>query len=407
MKLTAKRVAKLLKRPGRYPDGDNLYLQVSRPGKASWLLRYERDARERMLGLGAIGTISLGEARERAKAARQQLLDNVDPIDRKRAQRAERALEAAKAMTFAQAAQAYYDRHEKTWKNAKHRAQFLSTLEMYVYPKIGNLPVGEIDTGLVLKCIEPIWSDKTETASRVRGRIENVLGWATVRGYRKGDNPARWRRHLSEVLPMRGKVTKVEHHSALSYGEIAGFIMDLRARDGVAAKALEFAILTAARTSEVIGACWDEIDLQAKTWTIPAGRMKASRLHKVPLCDRAIEILSEVPTEDDNDHVFIGPSNGAGLSNMAMPTVLRRMKRNDVTVHGFRSSFRDWAAETTNFPNHVVEQALAHVIGDKVEAAYRRGDLFTKRKALMDAWAAFCAKPAVNGDVIPMRRGRR
>jgi integrase len=398
--LTAKRVAKLLKRPGRHPDGDNLYLRVSRPGKASWLLRYERAGRERMLGLGPIATISLGEARERAKAARQQLLDNIDPVDQKRAQRAQRALVAAKAMTFREAAQAYFDQHEKSWKNAKHRAQFLSTMETYVYPRIGNLPVGGIDTGLVLKCIEPIWGDKTETASRVRGRIENVLGWATVRDYRQGDNPARWKNHLAEVLPKRGKVAKVEHHSALPYSEIPGFIADLRKQKGIAARALEFAILTAARTGEVIGAKWDEID--GKTWTVPAGRMKASRLHKVPLSDRAIEILSEVHTEEGNGHVFIGPSNGAGLSNMAMAGVLKRMKRDDTTVHGFRSTFRDWAAETTNFPNHVVEQALAHVIGDKVEAAYRRGDLFAKRKALMDAWAAFCAKPP--GDVIPLRR---
>ena len=277
MKLTAKRVAKLLKRPGRYPDGDNLYLRVSRPGKASWLLRYERAGRERMLGLGPIATISLGEARERAKAARRQLLDGIDPVDQKRAQRAQQALIAAKAMTFREAAQAYFDHHEKSWKNAKHRAQFLSTMVMYVYPEIGNLPVGGIDTGLVLKCIEPIWADKTETASRVRGRIENVLGWATVRGYRTGDNPARWKTHLSEVLPKRGKVAKVEHHPALPYSEIAGFIADLRAREGVAARALEFAILTAARTGEVIGANWEEIDLQAKTWTIPARRMKRHR----------------------------------------------------------------------------------------------------------------------------------
>ena len=402
MKLTAKRVAKLLKRPGRYPDGDNLYLRVSRPGKASWLLRYERDGRERMLGLGPISTILLGEARERAKAARRQLLDGVDPVDQKRAQKAQRALVAAKTMTFREAAQAYFDQHEKSWKNAKHRAQFLSTMETYVYPKIGNLPIGGIDTGLVLKCIEPIWADKTETASRVRGRIENVLGWATVRGYRTGDNPARWKSHLSEVLPKRGKVAKVEHHPALPYSEIAGFIADLRTREGIAARALEFAILTSARTGEVIGAKVEELDLKAKTWTIPAGRMKASRQHKVPLSDRALEILSELHTEEGNDHVFLGPSNGAGLSGMAMSAVLKRMKRDDITVHGFRSTFRDWAAETTHFPNHVIEMALAHAIGDKVEASYRRGDLFEKRKALMDAWAAFCAKPA--GDVIPMRR---
>jgi integrase len=405
MKLTAKRVVRFLKKPGRYPDGDQLYLKVSTPGRASWILRYERDGHERMLGLGPLHTIGLSEARIRAKAARQQLLDGLDPIDQRRAQKAERALAAAKAMTFAQAAQAYFDQHERKWKNRKHAAQFISTLRAYVFPKIGALSVAAIDTGLVLKCIEPQWHAKTETMSRVRGRIESVLDWATVRGYRTGDNPARWKGHLSEVLPARGAIAKTTHHAALPYNQIGEFIADLHTREGVAARALEFLVLTAARTGEVIGARWDELDLDSKVWTIPAGRMKGGRQQRVPLSDRALELLAEVPREESNPHVFIGPTAGAGLSNMAMTSVLKRMGQ-DVTVHGFRSTFRDWAAERTNYPNHVVEMALAHVVGNKVEAAYRRGDLFTKRQALMAAWAAYCAKLPSNGEVVVPLRGR-
>jgi integrase len=407
MKLTAKRVARFLKRPGRYPDGDNLYLRVSSPGNASWLLRYERDGRERMCGLGPLHTVNLAEARIRAKAARQLLLDGIDPIDRKRQEKQQRALAAAKAMTFAQAAQSYFDQHEGKWRNRKHAAQFLSSLRAYAFPKIGALPVSEIDTGLVLKCIEPHWATTTETMSRVRGRIESVLDWATVRGYRTGDNPARWKGHLAEVLPPRDKIAKREHHPALPFTEIAQFVAALQQREGVATKALEFTILTAARTGEVIGAKWSEIDFTEKTWTIPEGRTKGGRQHRVPLSKRALEILSEVPHEDGNDHVFIGPAPGVGLGDSAMGALLKRMGHASITVHGFRSTFRDWAAECTNTPNHVVEMALAHAIGDKTEAAYRRGDLAKKRKVLMEAWAAYCAKvPLNNGDevVVPMQR---
>lgn len=406
MKLTAKRVARFLKTPGRYPDGDNLYLRVSTPGKGSWLLRYERAGKERMLGLGPLNTINLAEARVRARAARQLLLDGIDPIDRKRQEKAQRALAAAKAMTFAQAAQAYYEQHEGKWRNRKHAAQFLSSLRAYAFPKIGALPVSEIDTGLVLKCIEPHWATTAETMSRVRGRIESVLDWATVRGYRTGDNPARWKGHIAEVLPPRDKIAKREHHPALPFTEVAGFIAALHNREGVAAKALEFTILTAARTGEVIGAKWQEINLAEKIWTIPAGRTKGGRQHRIPLLKRALEILSEVPHEDGNDHIFIGPIAGAGLGDSAMTSVLKRMGHGNITVHGFRSTFRDWAAERTNTPNHVVETALAHAIGDKTEAAYRCGDLFAKRKVLMDSWASFCAKLPANGDkvVVPMQR---
>jgi integrase len=405
MALTEKRIAKL-KEPGRYADGNRtgLYLQISSETNRSWLFRYDRNGRgERWMGLGPLHTINLQEARERARKARQLLLDGIDPLDARTQERARRALEAARIITFEKAAQAYYDTHERSWKNDKHRAQFVSTLKAYVFPKLGRLPVADIDTGLVLKCIEPIWQEKTETANRVRGRIESVLDWATVRGYRKGDNPARWRGHLAEVLPSREKIQKTVHHAALPFPELPAFIAKLKAREGVAARALEFTILTAARTGETVGARWDEIDLAEKTWTVPAGRIKGGREHRVPLSGQAAEILRALPREKNNPVVFIGPRKD-GLSNMAMASTLGRMERSDITVHGFRSTFRDWAAERTNYPNHVVEMALAHVVGDKVEAAYRRGDLFDKRVRLMAEWAKFAmAEPGISGRLIALR----
>jgi integrase len=402
--LTAKKVERA--KPGRYHDGHGLYLQVVNPANKSWLLRFERNGRERWYGLGPAHTFSLKEARERACAARQLLHDGIDPIDHRKAPRAARALEAAKAITFRDCAEAYIAANRDAWKNAKHGAQWTSTLKSYVFPHIGNLPVANIDTGLVLKCIEPHWQAKTETMSRVRGRIESILDWATVRKYRSGDNLARWTGHLEHVLPSKSKLAKVNHHAALPYAELPAFMVELRQREGIATRALEFTILTAARTGEVIGAKWDEIDLAAGLWTVPAGHMKAGKVHTVPLSKRAAELLRALPTEKRNPHIFIGPTEGVGLSNMAMTSVLRRTGHGDVTVHGFRSTFRDWAAETTNFPNHVVEMALAHVVGDRVEAAYRRGDLLAKRKQLAEAWSRFCTSPPVTGaTVLPMRRG--
>jgi integrase len=404
MALNAREVA-TLKEPGRYGDGQGLYLQITKGGVQSWLLRYERNGRERWMGLGPLHTIGLQGARERARKARQQLLDGRDPLETRRAERARVALEQAKAVTFEEATTAYFNTHQAKWRNAKHRAQFLSTMREYAFPKLGKLAVADIDLGSVLAVLEPIWPTKTETASRVRGRIEAVLDWATVRNLRTGDNPARWRGHLEHVLPARARLAKPKHHAALAYSEVPAFMAALKQRDGVAARALEFTILTAARTGEVIGARWDEFDVGAKTWTVPAGRMKAAREHRVPLSDRAIEILTTIPTEKGNPFVFIGP-RARGLSNMAMSAVLRRMDRAEITVHGFRSTFRDWAAETTAFPNHVVEMALAHVVGNKVEAAYRRGDLFDKRRRLMADWAKYATclpTMKVGPTVVPMR----
>jgi integrase len=401
--LTAKKVERL-KIPGRYPDGHNLYLQVGETGGKSWLFRFERDGRERWHGLGAAYTFSLKEARERARTARQLLADGIDPIDHRKAERAKLAAAKARLITFREAAEAYFDQHEGKWKSAKHRQQFVSTLKAYAYPVLGNMSVADIDTPAVLRAVEPHWLTRAETMSRVRGRIEAVLDWATVRGYRSGDNPARWKGHLAEVLPARGQVAKVNHHAALSWSEIPAFIAELRKREGVAARALEFTILTAARTGEVIGAQWPEIDLNARTWTVPARRMKGGKEHRVALSERAVELLRKLPTEDGKDFVFLGSRSGTGLSSMAMPQVLQRMDRGDITVHGFRSSFRDWCSETTNFPNHVVEMALAHAVGNAVEAAYRRGDLLAKRRQLAEAWSKYCTSPAPAGAVLPMRR---
>ena len=402
--LTAKAVERTTT-PGRYRDAGlrGLYLQINPNGAKSWLLRYERSGRERWHGLGPADIVGLKDARERARQARLLLLDGVDPIEHRKAQRAARALEAAKAMTFQQCAEAYIAANEGAWSNAKHAAQWTTTLTTYVYPKIGNLPVADIDTGLVLKCVEPHWPTKTETMSRVRGRIESVLDWAGVRGYRKGDNPSRWRGHLEHVLPAKGDIAKVRHHSALPYGELPAFMVELRTREGTAARALEFTILTAARTGEVIGAQWSEFDVDAALWTVPADRTKGGREHRVPLSERAVELLRALPIEAGNGHVFMG-SRQAGLGSLAMTQLLKRMGHGDITVHGFRSTFRDWAAEQTAFPNHVVEMALAHVIGDKVEAAYRRGDLLTKRRQLAEAWSKFCSSPPATGaTVVPIR----
>jgi integrase len=403
--LTVKKVERE-KRPGRYRDGEirGLYLQIGPTGGKSWLLRFERDGRERWLGLGPLSVVDLRTARERARAARLLLLDGIDPIDNRKAEKAKWAAAKAKLLTFREATEAYFDQHEGKWKNPKHRQQFRNTLRDYAFPVLASMSVAEIDTPAVLRAIEPHWRTKTETASRTRGRIEAVLDWCTVRGYRSGDNPARWKGHLSEVLPARGQVAKPVHHAALPWREIPSFMAELRTREGVAARALEFTVLCAARTGEVIGAQWPEISFQDKTWLVPAGRMKGGREHRVALSEPAIALLRALPTEPNSSHVFLGPRPGTGLSNMAMTQVLKRMNRGDVTTHGFRSSFRDWCAEQTNYPREVVEMALAHAIGDKVEAAYRRGDLLRKRQQLAEAWSRFCTSPAPVGAVLTLGR---
>jgi integrase len=433
MALTVKNIAKNLKQPGRYRDDGGgsvkgLYMQVLGPNNAAWVLRYQRAGAERWMGLGSVSDFTLEGARKQARAARTLVKEGVDPIDARRAERTRKITEAAeakaKAVTFKQVAEEYFKFHSTDWKNSKHRAQFLSTLATYAFPTLGSLPVGAIDKPQVLKVLQPIWYSKNETASRVRGRIENVLDYARVNGWRAdGTNPAAWTGNLEHSLPAPGNVAKVQHHPALSYVEMFDFMEQLRQRHGVAASALEFTILTAARTGETIGARWDEVELRAATvttrnedgeessvkgpvWIVPANRIKGGKRHRVPLSNRAVEILKALPREDSNPFVFIGATKGTAISNMAMAQLLKRMDRLDITVHGFRSAFRDWAAETENFPNHVVEMALAHVIGGKVEKAYRRGDLYDKRVALMKAWAGYCAMPKRSGDVVPIR-GRK
>lgn len=398
-RLNALKVSKL-KAPGRYNDGHGLYLQVSKWGTKAWVFRFMKNGRARHMGLGPLHTLTLQEARERARKARQALLDGIDPIeDRTALRRAERA-EAAKRITFKEAAEKYIAAHRAGWKNAKHADQWEATLTTYAYPTIGNLSVADVDTAHVLKIIEPIWGSKTETASRVRGRIESVLDWATARKFRQGENPARWRGHLDKLLPARAKVQKVEHHPAMPYADVSAFVREIREGGSISALALEFTILTACRTGEVTGARWEEFDFAKKVWTIPGERTKSGRDHRVPLSPRALAILKEVPRIKGNPYVFTGAREGQHLSNMAMLELLREKRGMKFTVHGFRSSFRDWAGEVTNFPREIAEAALAHVLGDKTEAAYQRGDLLEKRRKLMEAWAGYCDRPAVKGDNV-------
>jgi len=359
-KLTALKVARE-KRPGAYADGGGLYLQITKQGSKSWIFRFwvaERDpqtgkivrdpttnrtrGRSREMGLGSCITVSLAEARDQALECRKLREKEIDPIDAREAARRQAALERVRSLRFREAAKTYMSAHGVAWKNDKHAAQWASTLEAYAYPVIGDVSVQSIDTALVMKVIEPIWAIKPETANRVRGRIETVLDWATVRGYRHGENPARWRGHLDKLLPSRAKVRKIKHHSALPYAELPAFLGKLREQEGIAARALEFVILTAARTGETIGARRTEFSTKEKLWTVPAGRMKSGKEHRVPLSDRAVEIIDATAVNDE-DLVFPGGRSGQPLSNMAMLKLLQRMGRDDLTVHGFRSTFRDWA----------------------------------------------------------------
>jgi integrase len=413
-RLTAREVAYAKPDTGRsavmLPDGGNLYLQASRdrahPDRIhrSWVFRYELDGHRHDMGLGPLHTLDLADARVKAKTLRQQLLDGIDPLAIRQQQKRDRleALAAQqRAMTFRQCAEACIASHESGWTNATHRQQWHATLEQYAYPVLGDMAVDDISTPHIVRVLEPIWKEIPETASRVRGRIEKVLGWAAVRGFRSGDNnPARWRGHLAELFPAKGKVSATKHLAALPFSDVPAFMVELRQRDTLVARALEFVVLTAGRRSEVTGATWPEIDLKARTWTIPASRMKAKKEHRVPLCDRAVAILSALPRSAERSaRVF-------PLSDRAMTDLLQDM-RPGFTTHGFRSSFRDWAAERTNYPNIVVEAALAHAIPDRVEAAYRRGDLLEKRRRLMADWAAWCARPVPAGaTVTPIARVR-
>jgi integrase len=395
------------KTPGYYADGGGLYLQVSKTGTKSWIFRYSRGdvltkngkRKHTDIGLGSYLSVSLEGAREKADGMRRAIASGEDPLAMRQT---ERARIAAK-MTFSDCSAAYVEAHKHGWKNEKHVDQWTNTLATYADPFIGKKDVGLVDTHDIMRVLEPIWTTKNETASRVRGRLEKVLAWATTRGLRSGDNPARWKGHLDTLLAKPSAVQREEHHAALPYGEIGEFMEGLRGMEGVAARALEFCILNSSRTAEIIGAQWGEIDLAAKLWTVPAERMKMKKEHRVPLSQRAVAILQQMDAIRQGDFVFPGMREGTGLSNMSLLAVLKRMGRADLTVHGFRSTFRDWAAECTNFPRELAEKALAHAVKSEVEAAYQRGDLLAKRGKMMDVWTAYCAKKREPGTVVPLQ----
>jgi integrase len=395
------------KRPGMYADGGGLYLRVAEGGSKQWMFRYVVNGRLRDMGIGPEHTLTLAEARERATEARKLRLDGIDPIEHKRAQRAATAAEAAKAMTFKQCAEGYIKDNETEWTNAKHRREWATTLSRYVYPVLGGLPVATINTPLVLKVVKPLWEHAPETASRVRGRIENVLGWATVHHYRTGDNPARWRGLLEHALPARAKIAKVKHHAALPYAQAGAFMAKVRRDTRVAARCLEFIMLTAVRVSEANVATWNEIDFANRIWTVPAERMKADKEHRVPLSSAAIAVLEAMRAIRQSDYIFPGQRNAHAVGANSVLRFAKEAAGINITTHVLRSTFRDWAAERTSFPREVAEMALAHAIPDAVEAAYRRGDLFDKRRKLMDAWAAYCAKVETDaGKVVALARAR-
>ena len=407
--LTQRRVERLTE-AGRYRDAlvAGLYLSVAEGGAKSWLLRYELHGREHMMGLGSAATFTLREARERARSARQLLADGIDPLARKRAAKAAAKAEAARHLTFSQAAIGYCAQHEAKWRNKIHRLQFMSSLRFHALPIIGSLDVAAIDTPDVLRVLDPIWKTKSVTAHRVRTRIEAVIDWAVVRGHRPtGTNPAKWKGHLDQVLPAARQVAPVQHFPALPYTELPKFMCELKEFDSIGTAALRFTILTAARTGEVVGAKWDEIDFNDAVWVVPAERMKAKKEHRVPLVQAVLDLLQGLPREDGNHFIFIGAKKGAGLSKSPMPDTLRLMGRTGITVHGFRSTFRDWAAEQTNYPREIAEHALAHSVGDATERAYRRGDALTKRRLLMGAWAKYCSSPPVVAADVVSIRGQR
>ena len=390
-KLTARKVETA--KPGKYSDGGNLYLIVSETGARKWVLRFTWRGRAKEMGLGSAASVPLADAREKAAGARRKIAQGVNPID-------ERKRDGG-IPNFGEMADDVRESLSAGFRNEKHKAQWKSTLETYAAP-LRAKPVDVITVDDVLAVLKPIWSVKPETASRVRGRIEKVLDAAKAKGFREGENPARWRGHLDHLLPRPSKLSR-GHHAALPYEAVAAFIAALRGRQATSALALELCILTAARSGEVLGMRWAEVGFDQKIWTVPAVRMKAGREHRVPLGTRAVAILRQLEKVKTGEFVFPGQARNKPLSNMAMEMVLRRMKIKDATVHGFRSSFRDWAGNVSSAPREVVETALAHVIGDKAEQAYRRSDALEKRRKLMDAWAAYCER-GHGAKIVQLRR---
>lgn len=394
-KLTTRKVETA--KPGRYGDGGGLYLVVGPSGAKKWVFRFTRGGRPTEAGLGPVIAVSLARAREKAAEARAMVADGVNPIEAKREQRQL----SRRVPTFGEVADALIDAKETEWRNAKHRAQWRMTLAEYAAP-LRSKPVDQITTEDILAVLKPLWTAKPETASRLRGRIEAVLDAAKAKGHRSGENPAAWRGHLSHLLPKRGKLTR-GHHAAMAYAELPPFVARLRETETVTALALEFIVVTTVRAGEALGARWPEIDFAEKVWTIPASRMKAGREHRVPLCDRALVILQKLCAARSGDFVFPGRDRGKSVSSAALTALMRRLDAGAATIHGFRSAFRDWAGNETHFPREVAEAALSHVIGDKAEQAYRRGDALEKRRAMMAAWAAYIEQDK-SGNVVPLQR---
>jgi integrase len=391
--LTDSEIARLAQQAGKYRIGPRVTLACARPGRGAAELRYMLHGRTRWMGLGGWPEVPVIEIRRKAEAAVALLHQDIDPLDHKAAEKQAAAVEAARAITVRAACERFITSNEAGWRNPKHRQQWFSTLETYVYPILGNMAVSDVDAAAVLRVLTPIWTRLPETSSRIRGRLENVLDFCRVQGWRDdGLNPAAWRGNLRLVLPPKSRVRAVKHHTAMAYDELPEFMLELGTREGVAALALRFLILTAGRSGEVRLGSWNEINLQRAVWIVPPGRMKSGREHRIPLCESALAVLQAMlPLRRSvGDLIFPGMKQGTPLSDMTLTAVLRRMGRGDLTCHGFRSTFRDWAAEETATPNHVVEQALAHTIGNAVEAAYRRGDLFAKRVELMHAWGSYC-----------------
>jgi integrase len=391
--------------PGRYHDGGGLYLTVGKGEARSWIFRFRRDGKLHDYGLGPVHSVSLSAARQRAFECRAALYAGNNPVEMRQTKRLERVLAAAKTVSFEKAAEQYIAAQAAGWHGRRQEAQWRQSLTDFAFPALGNLPVMAIDTALVLRALEPIWQTKTETASRVRGRIEAVLDWAAARGFRQGENPARWRGHLENLLPKPSKVRRVEHHPALPYAEIGAFMIELRAQDGIAARALEFAILTAARTEDVLGAKWSEISMAERMWVVPPPRTKTGKTtgkeHRVPLSDTAMAIVEAMARRRVDEHVF--PGRKGALGHMALLRVLAAL-RTGVKVHGFRSTFRDWAAETTVYPRELAEMALGHAISNQAEAASRRGVMLEKRRPMMQDWARHCARRSEGEGIVRLIR---
>jgi integrase len=391
---------KKLSKPGVYGDGAGLYIRVTDGGSKHWIFRYTLAGKAHWMGLGPYPEVTLLYARQKSLEASRVRLTGADPI-------AERDTANARkrgTITFQECADRYIASHRAAWKNAKHAEQWTNTIATYCGPVMGKLPVNEIDVALVMRVLSPIWTTKAETAGRLRGRIESILDWATVCGYREGDNPARWKAQLDHLLPNISRAKRITHYAALGYTQMAELMLSLREQAGNGAKALEFAILIACRSGEVRLAAWEEIDLDSRVWVIPGERMKAGKEHRVPLSDAAIAVLEQM--DQSTKLIFPGRGEGKALSDMSLSAVLRRMGRSDLTVHGFRSTFRDWASERTNYPSDVAEMALAHTIVNRVEAAYRRGDLFEKRTRMMEDWARYCGTIQSGASVAPIKRSK-